>query len=125
MPEIQGTEHIFTTSDGLGKFKLLSNKVLFEQYYHEQATDFSFHTIAWNRGQKQIVTIDEVQYHFDEHAVLPIMLNQSFSFENPQDIVAWQFNREFYCIANHDAEVGCVGFIFFGPSPTMFVSLNE
>jgi AraC-like DNA-binding protein len=53
------------------------------------------------------------------------MLNQSFSFENMEQVVLWQFNREFYCIANHDAEVGCVGFIFFGPSPTMFVNLNE
>jgi AraC-like DNA-binding protein len=53
------------------------------------------------------------------------MLNQSFKFENAEDIVAWQFNREFYCILNHDAEVGCVGFIFFGPSSTMFVKLDD
>lgn len=117
-------ERIFINKDGLGTLRLFCDKLDIEQYYHEQEAGFSFHTIAWNRGKKQIITIDEVQYHFNENAVLPIMLNQSFKFENPQDIVAWQFNREFYCIANHDAEVGCVGFIFFGPSPTMFVSLD-
>jgi AraC-like DNA-binding protein len=53
------------------------------------------------------------------------MLNQSFHFEKPQDIVAWQFNREFYCIVNHDAEVGCVGFLFFGPEPTMMIKTDQ
>lgn len=118
-------EHNFTNKDGLGKIRLFSNKLDIEQYYFEQKAGFIFHTIAWNRGQRQIVTIDEVQYSFEENAVLPIMMNQSYRFESPQSIVGWQFNREFYCIVNHDAEVGCVGFIFFGPSPTMFVSLDE
>ena len=117
-------ERIFINKDGLGTLRLFSDKLDIEQYYHEQQTDFSFHTIAWNRGKKQIITIDEIQYHFNENAVLPIMLNQSFKFERPEDIAAWQFNREFYCILNHDAEVGCIGFLFYGPSPTMFVSLD-
>ncbi len=118
-------DYIFKNKDGFGQVRLFSNKIDLEQYYFEQKSGFSFHTIAWNRGKNQIITIDEVQYHFEENTVLPLMLNQSFKFENPQDIVAWQFNQEFYCIANHDAEVGCVGFIFFGPSPTMFVFLDE
>jgi AraC family transcriptional activator of pobA len=118
-------EHNFINNDGLGQIRLFSSKLDFEQYYFEQKAGFSFHTIAWNKGKTQIVTIDEIQYHFEENTVLPIMLNQSFKFENPSDIVAWQFNREFYCIANHDAEVGCVGFLFFGPSPTMFVLLDH
>jgi AraC-like DNA-binding protein len=118
-------EHNFTNKDGLGKIRLFSDKLTIEHYYYEQKAGYYLLTIAWNRGKRQIVTIDEVQYSFEENAVLPIMLNQSYRFENPQSIVAWQFNREFYCIINHDAEVGCVGFIFFGPSPTMFVSLDE
>ena len=117
-------KYTFTNTDGLGKIILLKNE-LFEQNYYEQKAGFTFHTIAWNKGKNQIITLDEVDYTFEANSILPIMLNQSFKFENPQDIVAWQFNREFYCIVNHDSEVGCVGFIFFGPSPTMFVSLNE
>jgi AraC-like DNA-binding protein len=118
-------EYNFLNKDGVGKISLFSKKLDIEQYYHEQEAGFNTHSIAWNRGKAQIITIDDVRYHFNEDTVLPIMLNQSFKFENPQDIVLWQFNREFYCIANHDAEVGCVGFIFFGPSPTMFVSLDK
>lgn len=92
--------------------------------HYEKASGQYSHTIAWNTGPAQKVTIDEVEYTFAENTVLPLMLNQSFHFENPETIIAWQFNREFYCIVNHDAEVGCVGFLFFGPSPTMFIQLD-
>lgn len=118
-------KHIFNNPKDKGQINLLLEESSFEQNYYLQQADFSFHSIAWNRGPAQIINIDEVQYLFAENAILPIMLNQSFSFENMEQIVLWQFNREFYCIANHDAEVGCVGFIFFGPSPTLFVNLNE
>lgn len=118
-------KHSFTHKDGLGKLLLLQNEETFKLNYFEQKSDFTFHTIAWNRGKAQKVVIDEIEYEFAANTILPIMLNQSFSFEKPDDIVAWQFNREFYCILNHDAEVGCVGFIFFGPSSTMFVNLDE
>ena len=118
-------KHTFINPKDIGQINLFFEEPTFEQNYFLQQADFSFHSIAWNRGPAQLINIDEVQYLFAENSILPIMLNQSFSFENMEQIVLWQFNREFYCIANHDAEVGCVGFIFFGPSPTMFVNLNE
>ena len=42
------------------------------------------------------------------------MVSESFHFERPADIAAWQFSRDFYCIVDHDKEVSCVGFIFYG-----------
>jgi AraC family transcriptional regulator, transcriptional activator of pobA len=44
--------------------------------------------------------------------------------ENATDIVAWQFNREFYCIVDHDAEVSCVGFLF-GIGDNFLISLDR
>lgn len=82
-------------------------------------------TIAWNRGAAQRVIVDEVVYEFPANSLLPLMVNQSFRFANAADIVAWQFNREFYCIIDHDQEVGCVGFLFYGLSQTPFVQLSE
>ena len=52
------------------------------------------------------------------------MFNQTFSFESAADIVAWQFNREFYCIIDHDAEGSCVG-LLFGPGDLLFIGLDE
>ena len=52
------------------------------------------------------------------------MFNQSFSFENSAGIIAWQFNREFYCVFDHDSEVSCVGFLF-SSTDHLFVKLND
>jgi AraC family transcriptional regulator, transcriptional activator of pobA len=118
-------KYLFNESKGEGCLIMHKGESSFEQYYFQQKAGFTFHTIAWNTGKTQYVIIDEISYEFEANAVLPIMLNQSFCFEKPEDIVAWQFNREFYGIVNHDAQVGCVGFLFFGPSPTMFLKLDN
>jgi AraC-like DNA-binding protein len=80
-----------------------------------------FYTFAWNNGPVQYVMLDGVTYDFPANSLLPVMMNQRFRFEKPKQIVALQFNREFYCVVNHDEEVGCVGFLFYGVSTSMFI----
>jgi hypothetical protein len=82
-------------------------------------------TIAWNAGADQQIQIDELTYLFPAQSVLPLMMNQTFVFENPASIISWQFDREFYCIADHDQEVSCTGFLFFGPKIPMFVQISD
>jgi AraC-like DNA-binding protein len=81
-------------------------------------------TIAWNTGDEQVVTIDSVEYAFPKQTVLPLMVNQSFDFSHPASIVAWQFDRAFYCIVDHDKEVSCVGFLFYGAKDPLFLRLD-
>ncbi len=81
--------------------------------------------IAWNRGADQTVFIDEVPLVFPTNYCLTIVVNQSYRFENPQDVVLWQYNRLFYCIVDHDHEVSCVGFLFYGTEGSMLIRLNE
>jgi len=81
-------------------------------------------TIVCNRYADQQVAIDEVPYVFPKGTVLPLVANQHFLFERPAELLAWQFNRDFYCIADHDAEVGCVGFLFYGIHHPFFIRLD-
>jgi len=83
-----------------------------------------FNTFVLNPGNEQTVTIDNIPYKMPAGAVLPLVANQTFSFEDPEQLVAWQFNRDFYCIADHDAEVGCVGFLFYGIQHPLFIRLT-
>lgn len=115
----------FKETNGEGRLRFIEGEHALRQNYFEQAPGFNTHSIALNTGDAQKVIIDEIAYDLKPKTVLPLMLNQSFAFERPEDVILIQFNREFYCIANHDAEVGCVGILFFGPSPTMFISLDE
>jgi AraC family transcriptional activator of pobA len=82
-------------------------------------------TIVFNRIGEQKVIIDEVSYGFPKDCILALAANQHFIFERPDELVAWQFNRDFYCIADHDAEVGCVGFLFYGIRHPLFIGLSQ
>ena len=82
-------------------------------------------SFVYNKGESQLVNIDEIVYTMPATSILPLVSNQHFSFERPDELVAWQFNREFYCIVDHDAEVGCVGFLFYGIHHPMFIELND
>ncbi|TXF90820.1 helix-turn-helix domain-containing protein [Neolewinella aurantiaca] len=75
-------------------------------------------TIAWNRGAAQRIYVDEIGYDLPENGLALLIVAHTFRFDRPEDIVAWGFNRDFYCIVDHDQEVSCVGFIFYGfPNP--------
>lgn len=108
-----------------GDLRLCLEDTTFDRAFFSRDRAQKYLTIAWNRGPSQRVVVDEVEHDFPADSILQLMVNQSFRFERSSDIAAWQFNREFYCIVDHDQEVGCVGFLFYGLSQTMFVSLEE
>lgn len=101
----------------------IDNKQLNRQFFGKDHAD-KYLTIAYNRAEAQNVVVDEVTYTFPANSILPLVVNQSFHFEKPEQIVAWQFNREFYCIIDHDQEVSCVGFLFYGWNRTFFLPLD-
>jgi AraC-like DNA-binding protein len=86
---------------------------------------YPINTFVYNKGGAQKVVIDEIVYTMPEGSILPLVSNQHFIFEHPETLTAWQFNREFYCILDHDAEVGCVGFLFYGIQHPMFIKLDK
>ncbi len=87
---------------------------------HKQTTN----SIVCNTHEDQTVVIDEIPYILPANSILPLVANQHFVFEKPEHLIAWQFNRDFYCIADHDSEVGCVGFLFYGINHPFFVKLS-
>ncbi|MCW3107537.1 MAG: helix-turn-helix protein [Segetibacter sp.] len=107
-----------------GDLMLFKTEKTFDRLYFSRDRFNKYFTIAWNQGQSQTVTIDDTEHDFPPQSLLTLLFNQSFKFERPEDIVAWQFNREFYCIIDHDSEVSCVGFLF-GSTDHLFIPLNE
>ncbi len=95
-----------------GNLTLYKGEATIESPFYKRDHDNKYFTIAWNTGKQQNVSLDGTDHSFKSHTLLPIMFNQAFQFERPKDIIAWQFNREFYCIIDHDVEVSCVGFVF-------------
>lgn len=116
-------QYNFDSGNAFIKLKLA--EVEMEQNYYVNQSKGNHYAILWNKGESTQIKIDAVWYHFPSQCVLPMMHDQCFEISNSKDIAIWQFNSEFYCIVNHDAEVGCVGFIFYGPQSNMFIHLNK
>lgn len=71
------------------------------------------------------VLVDGVPVVLKPHQILSLTPIQYFQFIEGDDSVVYQFNREFYCIKDHDKEVGCAGVLFFGNDTIPIISLNE
>lgn len=108
-----------------GELHLTIHETHFGRLFFQRDRKDKFLTIALNDGPLQHVNIDGIQYDFPSQTILPLMVNQTFIFEKPEQIIAWQYNRNFYCIVDHDKEVSCVGFLFYGSAETMFIALDE
>jgi len=108
-----------------GELHLTIQESGFDRLFFQRDRKDKFLTIAWNNGPSQSVNIDGINYLFPAQTILPLMVNQTFTFEKPQQIIAWQYNRNFYCIVDHDKEVSCVGFLFYGSAEVMFIELDE
>ena len=107
-----------------GELLLFKDEAGFDRLAFSRDKFDKYFTIVWNPGEPQTVTIDETEYDFPSNTLLTLLFNQTFNFERSADLVAWQFNREFYCIIDHDSEVSCVGFLF-SSTDHMFVKLSE
>ncbi|MDR3712430.1 MAG: helix-turn-helix domain-containing protein [Puia sp.] len=85
----------------------------------------TINTLVYNMKGPQEAMIDNIRYTLPAQSILPLVANQHFRFERPENLVAWQFNREFYCIADHDTEVGCAGFLIYGIEHPLFIPLSD
>ncbi|MEL7339083.1 MAG: helix-turn-helix domain-containing protein [Bacteroidota bacterium] len=83
--------------------------------------------ILWNRSAKpKSIEIDGVPYQMEGQSVTTLTYLQRFQIlEGEQALTAFSFNRNFYCIVDHDEEVSCNGIIFFGSNQPIFINLPE
>lgn len=107
-----------------GDLLLFTEEDGFDRLYFSRDRFNKYFTIAWNPGNSQTVTIDGVEHEFPSNTLVTLLFDQSFSFERSAELVAWQFNREFYCLIDHDSEVSCAGFLF-GSTEHLFIRLDK
>ena len=82
--------------------------------------------IIWAKGDSHTLGIDGYRVFLKKnHLLFATPLNSlNFEIEN-KDLIVYAFNREFYCVRDHDAEVSCNGFLFLGSSSPLIVELSE
>lgn len=82
--------------------------------------------VIWNKDEACEIKIDDYKVKLGTNEV--IFCTPLNVLEVPIDnrgIVAFVFNKQFFCIQTHDEEVSCNGFLFFGSSQAPVVQLTQ
>lgn len=82
--------------------------------------------IIWSKGHSVRIKVDGYWIDIKKNQVVFCTPINILEIEKgTSDIISYVFNREFYCIRDHDEEVSCNGFLFFGSSFPQIVTLNK
>ncbi len=103
---------------------LVKDEPYLDHLFYSRDKDKKYFTLAWNQGDKQMVTIDGNLTELDANTLLPLMFNQSFSLKGLRILLPGALTVKFYCIIDNDAEVSCVGFLF-GLGDKLLINLAE
>ena len=85
-----------------------------------------FH-ILWNRSKETAhITVEAIPVSLEPNQLFPLTYLQKTEFvKNPSALYIFSFNREFYCIKDHDHEVSCNGLLFFGTKDIPILTLDS
>nr|WP_299386539.1 helix-turn-helix domain-containing protein [Allomuricauda sp.] len=81
----------------------------------------------WNRNSEPLFfEVDGLELELLPNQLVTVTYLQHVSFEKTKlPLSAILFNREFYCISDHDSEVSCNGILFFGTQDLPIISIPE
>lgn len=90
---------------------------------------FSIHEgviqFLWNRNATPVkLILDDLRLELRPGQILTTTFFHHLAFPtNEPPLTALVFNREFYCIADHDEEVSCNGILFFGTQDLPIITI--
>lgn len=83
--------------------------------------------LVWTRDEKTIIDFEGQHYTLPKNTIICLTHFFEVNFLSLESAFVIKFNREFYCVIDHDAEVGCKGILFFGANqlPNFQIPDNE
>jgi len=82
-------------------------------------------TLIWFQDDQSRLNIDGQSHQFYKHDVVCLTEFHKIKVEEVGQIKLLRFNRDFYCILDHDSEVGCKGILFFGAAQLPRFKIEE
>lgn len=84
-------------------------------------------SMLWNRNEEPVkLVVDSEPFLLEPNQIVTITYLQNIGFDmGCPPLHGVLFNREFYCILDHDDEVSCNGILFFGTQDLPILSIPE
>ncbi len=95
-----------------------------EDYIIQNAIPSSL-TILWFTANDNLLEVDSIKYQFKKNQIVCLTEFHKVEILNLSSARVIRFNRPFYCILDHDIEIGCKGLLFFGASNLPIINLAE
>ncbi|MES2456761.1 MAG: helix-turn-helix domain-containing protein [Bacteroidota bacterium] len=93
-----------------------------DSLFNVRKTDMTF---LWNTGEFLNITIDRVPYQLLKNEIIFLTEFHKIDAIDLESARMVRFNQSFYCIVNHDNEVGSKGLLFFGATGVPIVTIDE
>jgi AraC-like DNA-binding protein len=91
----------------------------------ERAKQTDLYTFIWAKSNAIELIIDSVPFTLQPNHIVALTPIQYLEYISGNNAIVYQFNRDFYCIKDHDKEVSCVGVLFFGNSNIPVIHLDN
>ena len=107
-----------------GIFSIRTEQDVLEKVYTEK--DNLIHIIWNNCEEAASFTIDGIATTLHPAELTTVTFFHKVEFnEQAKKLTVFSFNREYYCIRDHDSEVSCNGIIFFGAQERSRLKLSH
>jgi len=81
--------------------------------------------VLWFEGDHNALTIDGKDYVFTKNQIVFLTEFHKVKVNSLETTRFLRFNRSFYCVIDHDKEVGCKGILFFGASQLPVIQIPD
>ncbi|MFK7756682.1 MAG: helix-turn-helix domain-containing protein [Flavobacteriales bacterium] len=82
-------------------------------------------TLVWFLDDDSIFQIDGREFIFQKNQIITLTEFHGLKMKSTGQVKMIRFNRQFFCILDHDSEVSCKGLLFFGASNLPIISLPD
>lgn len=80
--------------------------------------------MLWFTSENNEVTIDGIPYTFNTNEIVSLTQFHNLAYKHINTVNLLRFNRQFYCILDHDSEVGCKGVLYYGAAKLPVVTAS-
>lgn len=82
-------------------------------------------SLLWFNSDNNVLIIDAVKYTFDKNDIISLTEFHKIEVVKINSLKLIRWNRSFYCIVDHDSEVGCKGILYYGASNLPVIKPNK
>lgn len=79
----------------------------------------------WTKNSKVTIKFEGNIIEIEPNTILPLTFFQSFEFVSLEYVRYVKFNKEFYCVLEHDKEVSCKGILFYNTNQLPYFTIPK